>query len=125
MIEASPAEIARFMKLVDKLPSGCWFWTGARSRGGGNRKWYGTFWVNKKIGRVRALRFSCEAIGGKGPLPAGHDRSHQCHFSLCVNPDCVEYEPKAVNQARRIERARVNKEVNSAERRSMAHGAER
>ncbi|UQS95116.1 HNH endonuclease [Pseudanabaena phage Pam3] len=111
MIEASQAEIDRFMKLVDKLPSGCWFWTGARSRGGnrGSRKWYGTFYVNKEVGRVRSHRFSCEVIGKKGPLPRGYDRSHKCHFSLCVNPDCIEYELKEVNQARRIERARKEK----------------
>lgn len=111
MIEASPADIARFMKQVDKLPCGCWFWTGARSRGGGNRKWYGTFWVNKKVGRVRAHRFSCEVIGGMGPLPKGHDRSHACDFSLCVNPfGCLSYQPKEVNQAQRIARARQQKE---------------
>ena len=96
------------MRQVDKLPSGCWFWTGARSRGGGNRKWYGTFNAGK-AGRVRAHRFSCEVIGKKGVLPRGYDRSHKCHFSLCVNPDCIEYELKADNQARRIERARQEK----------------
>lgn len=115
MIEATPEEIARFMKHVDKLPSGCWFWTGARSRGAGNRKWYGTFWVNRKLGRIRAHRFSCEAIGRMGPLPEGHDRSHECDFSLCVNFDHVTYELKTVNQARRIERARANKELRCAE----------
>lgn len=111
MIECSQADIDRFMKHVDKLPSGCWFWTGSRSRGKGNKKWYGTFWVNKKIGRVRAHRFACEVIGGKGPLPPGQDRDHSCYFSLCVNPECIEYVPKAVNQQRRIDRHRRNKEI--------------
>lgn len=109
MIEASPADIARFMKQVDKLPNGCWFWTGARSRGGGKGKWYGTFFVNKKVGRVRSHRFSCEVIGKMGPLPPGRDRSHTCHFSLCVNFEHLPYEPKEVNQARRIERRRQEK----------------
>lgn len=109
-IQATQADIDRFMKQVDKLPSGCWFWLGARSRGGGNRKWYGTFWVNRKVGRVRAHRFACEVIGAKGPLPKGHDREHTCCFSLCVNPDCLEYVPKEVNQQRRIERRRSEKE---------------
>jgi hypothetical protein len=27
------------MALVDKLPSGCWYWTGSRSRGAGNKKY--------------------------------------------------------------------------------------
>jgi hypothetical protein len=109
-IQATQAEIDRFMKHVDKLPCGCWFWTGARSRGQGNKKWYGTFYVNRKIGRVRAHRFACEVIGKKGPLPKGHDRDHKCVFSLCVNPDCLEYVPKEINQSRRMDRRRSEKE---------------
>lgn len=104
------ADIARFMKHVDKLPNGCWFWTGARSRGQGNKKWYGTFYVNRKVGRVRAHRFACEVIGGKGALPKGFDRDHICCFSLCVNPECLEYVPKALNQSRRLDRRRSEKE---------------
>lgn len=53
------------------------------------------------MGRVRAHRFACEAIGLKGPLPKGHDRDHTCRFSLCVNPDCIEYVTKKVNQERK------------------------
>lgn len=93
----------RFMSFVDKLPSGCWFWTGARSRGKGNRKWYGTFWTKGK-GSIRAHRFACEAFKGQ-ECPPGHDRSHLCHFSMCVNPDHIIIEPKAVNQGRKLQRA--------------------
>lgn len=100
-IECSEADIKRFMKHVDKLPCGCWFWLGATSKGKGNKKPYGTFWVNRKVGRVRAHRFACEVIGKMGPLPKGHDRDHTCRFSLCVNPDCIEYVTKAVNQERK------------------------
>ena len=64
MIHHTQADVARFMTHVDKLPGGCWFWTGARSRGRGNRKWYGTFKVQGRA--VRAHRFACEAIGGCG-----------------------------------------------------------
>lgn len=102
-IECSPADIARFMKHVDKLPCGCWFWTGATSKGRGKSP-YGTFWVNKKVGRVRAHRFACEVIGGKGELPKGHDRDHTCCFSLCVNPNCIEYVTKLENQTRKRDR---------------------
>ena len=101
-IQATTSDIARFMKHVDQLPCGCWFWTGATSKGAGNRKPYGTFWVNRKVGRVRAHRFACEVIGKMGPLPKGHDRDHTCRFSLCVNPDCIEYVTKAVNQQRKL-----------------------
>lgn len=60
--------------------------------------------MNRKVGRVRAHRFACEVIGAKGPLPSGHDREHNCCFSLCVNPDCIEYVTKEENQKRKIER---------------------
>lgn len=110
MIHATEKDVTRFMRHVDKLPCGCWFWTGARSRGKGNRKWYGTFtYTCQKTGkriRVRAHRFSCEVIGNKGPLPHGHDREHTCVFSLCVNPDCIEYVTKRVNHERKMERRR-------------------
>lgn len=101
-MKANQAEIDRFMHQVDKLPCGCWFWLGTTSKGKGNRKPYGTFYVNKKVGRVRAHRFACEVIGEKGPLPRGYHRDHTCRFSLCVNPDCIEYVPREVNQARKM-----------------------
>lgn len=95
-------DLVRFLRFVDKLPNGCWFWTGARSRGTGNKKWYGSFGVKGKV--VRAHRFSCEALGGKGPLPAGHHRDHTCVFSLCVNYDHIEYVTHKGNQERKVAR---------------------
>lgn len=80
MLQATSDDIRRFMSFVDILPNGCWFWTGARSRGSGNKKWYGSFWV-KGHGTVRAHRFSCEVLGKK-PLPPAHHRDHNCCFSL-------------------------------------------
>lgn len=102
-VEYDAGDVERFMRLVDKLPCGCWFFTGSRSRGAGNKKWYGTFYV-RGMGRIRAHRFSCEAIGGKGPLPAGWHRDHICTFSLCVNPSCIDYVSHDENQRRKIER---------------------
>lgn len=103
MIHASPEDIERFMRYVDKLPNGCWFWTGGRSRGKGNRKWYGSFRVGKIT--VRAHRFASEVLN-RHPCPPGHDRDHTCCFSLCVCPDHIEVVPKQVNQQRKIERAK-------------------
>lgn len=102
MTPATPSEIARFMKFVDKLPNGCWFWTGARSRGCGNRKWYGSFWYRGKA--IRAHNFSCHEIGRQPPLLPGQHRDHTCVFSLCVNFDHVEIVSKAVNQERKMMR---------------------
>lgn len=94
-------DIDRFMRLVDKLPNGCWFWTGARSRGKGNRKWYGTFKVKGKA--VRAHRFACDVIGGNTLQPGDH-RDHTCRFSLCVNPGHLECVTREENQRRKMQR---------------------
>lgn len=103
-IKATDKDIARFMSKVDILPNGCWFWTGGRSRGGGNKKWYGSFSVNGKT--IRAHRFSCEVLNGLPPLPQGYDRAHICDFSLCVSPEHVVYLSKEENQEQRLKRIR-------------------
>lgn len=97
-------DVARFMALVDKLPSGCWYWMGARSRGKGNKKWYGSFRYNGRT--VRAHVFSCDELGARGPVPPGYERSHSCHFSMCVNPDHVVPKPREVNCEERWQRYR-------------------
>lgn len=112
-IQYTQADLDRFMRFVVKLPgrlllpdgrqlSACWPWLGARSRGHGNRHWYGSFWVGKRT--VRAHRFSCVVFKGFD-CPADHDRDHLCQFSLCVNPEHIEYVPKATNGALRWLRA--------------------
>lgn len=101
LLTATEEDIARFMSYVDVLPCGCWFWTGGRSRGRGNRKWYGTFWVGGLS--VRAHRFSSEVLGGQ-ECPPGHHRDHTCVFSLCVNPDHIEVITHEENQRRKMER---------------------
>lgn len=99
------ADVDRFMRYVDVLPNGCWYWTGARSRGKGNKKWYGSFKLGKTA--VRAHRFACEAIGGKA-CPPGHHRDHTCRFSMCVNPAHLEVVTHEVNQQRKVERRRAS-----------------
>lgn len=106
LIIATDKDIERFMSYVDKLPCGCWFWTGARSRGKGNKKWYGSFRINGRT--VRAHRFSCEVFKKEECLP-GHHRDHRCKFSLCVNPDCIEIVTREVNQDRRWSKSRKEK----------------
>lgn len=100
LIVASPELIARFMSYVDVLPSGCWFWTGARSRGKGNSKWYGSFWVPDMGMSVRAHRFSSEVFN-REECPPGHHRDHLCEFSLCVCPSCIEVVTHEENERRR------------------------
>ncbi len=103
MSEATKEEIDRFMSKVDKLPNGCWFWTGGRSRGKGNKKWYGSFWFRGKT--IRAHRFAADFIGKFEPLPRGKHRDHLCVFSMCVNPEHLEHTTSSENQERKIERA--------------------
>lgn len=87
--------ILRFYKFVDILPNGCHFWTGARSRGKGNKKWYGSFRYKGQV--IRAHRFACDVIGEK-VCPPGWHRDHSCVFSLCVNPEHVNPMPREKNQ---------------------------
>jgi hypothetical protein len=106
--QPTPQDIARFLALRDRQPCGCWYWTGARSRGKGNRKWYGTFWC-KALGRVRAHRFADEHLAGRGPLPRGLHRDHKCEFSMCVNPDCLERVTHEENERRKQARRATKK----------------
>lgn len=102
-LEWTPKDVDRFMSFVDVLPSGCWFWTGCRSRGGGNRKWYGSFHVPGH-GTVRAHRFSDRALGNRPELEPGMHRDHTCCFSMCVNPDHLEHVTHEENQRRKMAR---------------------
>lgn len=106
----TPADLRRFMSYVDRLPSGCWFWTGGRSRGAGNRKWYGTFWYQGVV--VRAHRFSCEFVADPPkPCPPGHHRDHTCEFSLCVAVAHLEVVTHEENERRRQARRRARREL--------------
>jgi hypothetical protein len=105
----TPEESARFMSHVDQLPCGCWYWTGARSRGRGNFKWYGTFLYRGR--RIRAHRFADDHLAGRGPLPPGYHRDHTCEFSMCVHPGHLERVTHAENQRRKVERRRRLRKV--------------
>ena len=93
---SSEALITRFLSHVDKLPSGCWFWNGARSSHRG-RKLYGSFNHHGKV--IRAHIFAHDHLAGKA-CPEGWHRDHLCGFSLCVNPDHIVAVPAAENVAR-------------------------
>lgn len=99
----SQDDIDRFMSYVDILPNECWFWAGGRSKGRGNKKWYGSFWLDGQT--IRAHRFAHDEIGKK-TCPSGYHRDHTCCFSLCVNPEHLEAVPHTVNQDRKMYRIR-------------------
>lgn len=100
------ADIVHFATFVEKLPNGCHFWSGARSRGKGNKKWYGSFRVPSTKKVIRAHRFACEAIG-KRECPPEHHRDHTCEFSLCVNEAHIEVVTRQVNQERKVARRKA------------------
>ena len=104
LLRANIDDIKRFFKYVDRLPNGCWFWTGARSRGKGNLKWYGSFSLGRMT--VRAHRFAVEVLSGR-ECPPEHHRDHICCFSLCVNPDHIEIVHRTVNQDRKVMRRKT------------------
>ena len=87
-VDYTEADVKRFMSYVDKLPNGCWFWTGARSRGKGNKKWYGSFRLGKRT--IRAHKFACDALGEcKEPLPPGwHRTALPWPVETCPEPPC-------------------------------------
>lgn len=102
-------DIERFYRYVEVLPSGCHFWTGARSRGKGNCKWCGSFHYEGRA--IRAHRFADDIVAGRGPLPKGMHRGHACEFSLCVNLEHLERVTHAENERRRHERKRLRRVV--------------
>lgn len=99
MLRATPGDVSRFMNYVELLRSGCWYWTGGRSRGKGNKRWYGSFHLGGRT--VRAHRFSAEVLGRQS-CPTGYHRDHLCGFSMCVNPEHIETVTPTENQRRKM-----------------------
>lgn len=100
--------VLRFMSKVLVDEWGCWIWQGARSRGQGNKEWYGTFYIEP--GRItRAHTYSHDTF--KGKPPKGWHRDHQCREhgaprdnSLCVNPRHIVAVSPIKNNMRRWRR---------------------
>lgn len=75
----------------------CLLFNGAKSRGKGNKSWYGTFWTKGKS--VRAHKFFAVAILGLRPRPNREDElDHHCFNTRCVS--CVQVLTHAENQKR-------------------------
>lgn len=73
---------------IEKLPDGCWIWTGARNTGG-----YG---VARHRGRtIGAHRMTYEVF--VGPLDPFLEIDHLCRNPPCVNPDHLEQVTRAEN----------------------------
>lgn len=74
--------IKRFMRKVEKLPSGCWYWTGCKDAAG-----YG----NLAFSRIstKAHRFSFQYIGGRD-IREDQEIHHICENKSCVNPEHLQ-----------------------------------
>ena len=98
--------VARLLTRVEKIPNGCWVWSGAtHSSSRGNVKFlYGSCIRDGK--RHGVHRFLFEHL--RGPVPDGLVVDHLCRNTLCVNPGHLEAVTSRVNTLRGVGRAAVN-----------------
>lgn len=71
-------QLRRFMRFVNKDPSGCWIWIGSKTMNG-----YGTFWVNNRTRRTNRLSYEHFV----GAITEGMYVCHRCDVPACVNPE--------------------------------------
>lgn len=88
----------RFWSNVVEDPSGCWIWTGGKTRGG-----YGQFTpitTGPEAKTWKAHRFAYDIM--VGPIPDGLQLDHLCRVRHCVNPEHLEPVTAQVNTLRGI-----------------------
>ena len=88
----------RFWSKVNRIPGGCWEWTGtftARKR----QRSYGQFWLDGRI--VLAHRYAYETR--VGPIPRGLDIDHLCRNPRCVRPSHLEPVTRSENNKRGLQ----------------------
>jgi len=83
----------RFYSRIERDPSGCWLWTGARNRDG-----YGQLWLGRI---VYVHRWAYERF--VGPIPEGLEIDHLCRVPACCNPAHLEPVTHAENIRRGYE----------------------
>ena len=62
---------------IQRIPSGCWLWTGTKLTTG-----YGQIVNHRKCFKVHRVAYELFV----GPIPDGMQIDHICHVRLCVNP---------------------------------------
>ena len=83
---------AHFWDKVNKIPNGCWEWTGALN----NIDGYGIFWNGTR--NQTAHRFAYEGLVGS--VPDGLEIDHLCRNKKCVNPAHLETVTRSGNTSR-------------------------
>ena len=97
------AESYRLFGRIRIEPSGCWEWTGARSKGGyylrGESPGYGMASVGGRVRMVYAVMY--EAFRGPAPTKESGDcLDHLCRNHGCVNPHHLEVVTQTENKLR-------------------------
>lgn len=91
----------RFNSNIDRSDqSGCWVWTGGKSRGG-----YGVFNLGARGRKTLAHRWAYERY--VGPIPPGQLVRHHCDNPPCVNPAHLTTGTHKDNADDRTERLRL------------------
>jgi hypothetical protein len=94
-LEDRPKDEAVMNRLAAKterdLDTGCWWWKGARKRGG-----YGHMSVDDHMKLVHRLAWELTV----GPIPDGHEIDHLCKNRSCLNPAHLEPVTKEENVRR-------------------------
>lgn len=77
----TPKQLTSFLNKVNKIPNGCWLWTGTCNSIG-----YGQVGFNKKYYLAHRLCYQLF----KGDIPKGLCLDHLCRVRNCVNPDHLD-----------------------------------
>lgn len=86
--------IARFMAKVEKQESGCWMWTGNKTRN--DWRAYGATSLNGNGTTAHRVGYMLLV----GDIPESHDLDHLCRNRLCVNPEHLEPVTRSANLRR-------------------------
>jgi hypothetical protein len=91
-VPCEPSDLARLWAKIEKVPSGCWEWTGGLSAGRyGHLKWGG------RLSKAHIVMYELYV----SKVPDGLELDHLCENTICVNPDHLE----PVTHAENIRRA--------------------
>lgn len=86
-----PEELLNFFMKVEKSKTGCWLWTGTKTKDG-----YGSINFRRKSSRAHRISH----LLFKGEIPPGLTIDHLCRVRSCVNPKHLEAVTLQVNCSR-------------------------